>query len=262
MRLPANWNEITVSTFLELRDLKSEDFGSVSEMMLEVIAVLSGDDPDDLGELPSRKVKELYQRAAFIHKMPRSRAPQQIEINGEKFTYKGIDSISLSEWIDLTEWNEENPDEEKEVELHKMAALLYRKTRLGEWGETIFEPRVYDLEGRAREILEQPLPVAWGVVNDFRNWNESVRSTYEGLFTDPDDDEDDDPEDETPDRRTIGKMKAEALKKAKKKHQWQKLVHDFSGGDITKRVQVLQTPAIYVLNVLAMHHDLNEKGAD
>lgn len=249
MKLPQSWNDITVAQYRELREANASEFSGLVGMMAEVLAILTETEPGDiLSAYRPRKIREFYAKVEFIHRPPNPKLRHEI---GE-YRYKGTTGLTLGEYIDLLSWNESSKGE-------YFAALLYRKTRQGSWGETEMEPRVYDLEERAREFDDMTISQVWGCVNDFRAFNERLREAFKDIFPMPDADEEEPEEESKAERRTISSMRDQAREEARKRHQWQKLVHDLCDGDITKRTEVLKTPVIYVFNVLGMQHDLKDK---
>lgn len=250
MDLPKSWSDITVELYAELQQVRAENFKGVTGMMVEVLSILSGEDVEVIEEMPTRRIKKLYDSVAFIQSPPRVRPAREFDLNGLQLRYKGM-GLTLGEYIDLVGWNTGI------VQAEYIAATLYRRVRLGDWGEDLFEPRVYDLEERATAFAAMPVSKVWGCVNDFRDFNTMIREKYGELFPseEPEEDEGDEPKEN---RRTIGSQANEAKERARKLHQWQKLVHDLCGGDITKRSEVLKTPVIYVFNTMGMTHDLKE----
>lgn len=253
MNLPQKWSEIPLETYLELRGISGDNFNGMTSYMVEVISILSGEDVEDIFDRGLSKVKELYERVSFVNSPPVTKVKKTLEVGGLKLTYKGM-RITFGELIDLSKWNE------GEGQPHKMAATLYRQTRVGEWGQLEFEPRVYNTEERAAHFLSLSTYEVWGVVEEFRRFNNQIREKYEDLFKE-------DPEEEDPSEYiegaekevlTIQSVRAAALEKAKKHHQWQSLVFELAGKDITKINEVLKTDAIVVLNMLAMIHDTKQ----
>lgn len=250
MELPTDWSQIPLDLYLELRKVKVEDFQGVTGMMIEILSIVSGEDVEVIEEMPTKKIKRLYDQISFIHDTPNSKPLQRIELGGVEYRYKGM-SLTLGEYIDLLSWNE------GDIDADLIAAALYRRTRIGDWGELVFEPRVYNERDRADLFLALPTTKVWGVVNDFREFNGMIRDKYGDLFPEPEPEEKEEG-DGKPQRRTLGSQGAAERQKAIKLHQWQKFVHDLCGGDVTKRLEVLRTPVIYIFNTLGMAHDLKE----
>lgn len=251
MELPENWSQVSLETYLEIRRISGEDFKGVTSLMVEVLSIVSGEDSEVIADMKVKEIKKLYDKVAFVQEQPRIRVCKEITVAGQKFRFKGM-GLTLGEYIDLVGWNE------GEIKADLMAAALYRKTKKGRWGETVWEPRDYDLRERADLFLDLPVSQVWGVVNEFREFNVMIREKYGDLFPEPETEEPEEAEAGVK-RRTIGSQHNEAKERARKLHQWQKLVHDLCGGDITKRLEVLRTPVIYVFNIMGMNHDLKDE---
>lgn len=249
LNLPRGWSEVTVEAYAEMVELQDEAPG-VYGFMTGVLSILSGEDEEDIGDRSAKEVRRLFESVGFLKRPTQSAPARTLKVGEDVLTYKGVNSITLGELIDLTEWNA------SEVNLSKMAALMYRKTKAGEWGETIVEPRVYNLEERARLIGEKSVAEVRGVLLDFRSFNEMIRQEYAPIFTQPESEEEEEA-DEMPDIRNNYREKLQKQKEeAAKKHGWLRLVHEMCGDDVTKSREVLNTSAIYILNIMAMKHDL------
>lgn len=253
MELPKKWSDISLETYLEIRAINAAEFQGMSRMMVETLSILSGESVEEIDELEVKQIKKLYESVRFVNDTPRAKVQNSIELEGESLFYKGM-GLTLGEYIDLLGWNS------GEIKADLIAALLYRRTRINEWGEVEFQPRNYNVSERAEKIRGLSVAHVWGCVNAFRDFNTMIREKYGDLFPEPEQGEIEGEEEEkkVSKRRTIGEQKHEAKEKALQTHQWIKFVDDLCGGDITKRDEVLRTPVIYVFNIMGMKHDLKE----
>jgi hypothetical protein len=117
MTLPSSWNEILVDQFIELRGL--DDSLSYFDLMLEVVSIVTDTDIDELEELSFSELQKLERELNWLTSEP----PKQITKQIDNYHYKGLDSLTLGEFIDLNHFFSENFIENLPV----ICAILYRQ---------------------------------------------------------------------------------------------------------------------------------------
>ena len=62
MKVPQSWNQITVNQFIELAKLEQVEFDSLFEMQVEMLSILSDEDPDEFYDLEIDELKQLIEQ--------------------------------------------------------------------------------------------------------------------------------------------------------------------------------------------------------
>lgn len=256
LSLISNWTEIDLELFQELQEIKSlERDLTVTEYYIEIIAFLAGVPPEDpvFDDMSSTELFQLVQQMSWIWGVPDGRPK---DWNGLK--PKPLDTLTLGEFIDM-----EHFIVEETANVSKIAALLWRKTRLDDWGTMQWEPYEYDLNSRAEEILRAPVSHIWPAINQYKKWRETFFSNYAELFAPPDQPSDEPEEDGEPDAdgnfsRTQAKQ-AEILAGRYQKWSWESLIWSLANEDITRIPAIFNLPVLLVFNMLSMRHSLREQ---
>jgi len=121
MKIPNNWNEVTLEMF---EDLKScSEIEDQSEREYEQLAALTGSTPSDLKNLSLIDRNDMINTLLFTNEEPKPHFNRIIEIEGIKFGFiTNLESVTLGEWIDLDnhafEWQQDSKS--------RIAAVLWR----------------------------------------------------------------------------------------------------------------------------------------
>ena len=240
MTLPSSWDEILTDQYIELRGLDNEL--PYFDLMLETISIVTDTDIDELEELSFNELVAIEKQLVWLTSEPSKNITQTID----KYHYKGLDDLTLGEFIDLNHYFSENFVEE----LPTIAAILYRQTKLNEWNETIIEPYEYDPRNRRGLFMEVGITQIYGIVTSFLEYKSNFEETYANLFKPDLSDEDiDDLDEET--------KKEIAEEERLDKFSWERLIYSLTDGDITKTDKVLNLSVVYVFNVLSMKKALD-----
>lgn len=240
MKLPSSWDDILVDQYIELRGLDNEL--PYFDLMLETISIVTDTDIDELEELSFNELVAIEKKLVWLTSEPSKNVSQTID----KYQYKGLDDLTLGEFIDLNHYFSENFVEE----LPTIAAILYRQTKLNEWNETIIEPYEYDPRNRRDLFMEVGIVQIYGIITSFLEYKSNFEETYANLFKPDLSDEDiDDLDEET--KRDI------AEEERLDKFSWERLIYSLTDGDITKTDKVLNLSVVYVFNVLSMKKALD-----
>jgi hypothetical protein len=238
--LPKSWDEILVDQYIELRGLDNEL--PYFDLMLETISIVTDTDIDELEELSFNELVAIEKKLVWLTSEPSKNVTQTID----KYQYKGLDDLTLGEFIDLNHYFSENFVEE----LPTIAAILYRQTKLNKWNETITEPYEYDPRNRRGLFMEVGIVQIYGIITSFLEYKSNFEETYANLFKPDLSDEDiDDLDEET--KRDI------AEEERLDKFSWERLIYSLTDGDITKTDKVLNLSVVYVFNVLSMKKALD-----
>lgn len=248
-KLPKNWFEVTVSQYQELIEIEAQKESLTNtEYFIEKLALLFDVGPDD-EMFDIIDTDELFQ---LINAISWTNSPIPV-CNPEKYNDlvpKKFTSILLGEFIDLEHYMTDPNNN-----LHKISAILYKQTRINDWGNQEIEPYEYDLEERAEMFLDAPVPGAYNLINSYTSWRKTFIENYEELFQgEQETDEDDELE---------GYEKIEQQKKLQKekvlvKWSWENMIWNLCKEDITKMKSVFGLEVILVFNMLSMKKSLEK----
>ena len=216
MREPKNWKKLTVKDWKEFREVVAEDFDSVIDYKIERFSVLM--DIDNINDYWRKKTvkdfKELSKVYAWANRPPTGK-PRE-EING--LYYKGLDGITLGEYIDLSEFCNKGFIENFE----RICSVQYRKRKTGEWGEVIIEPySVYSTKDRASIFEELPITDVYGVLVDFLEFRGVFMEKFAPLFEEPEIETDEEEEDGLdPEPRTLEQVRDDERRLRAKRWAW------------------------------------------
>lgn len=245
MNLPQSWNSILVDQYIELRELENSSLDYLDKM-LEVISIVTDTDIDELEELSFTDVTKLERELYWLRSEPSKNIEPKKYIGWNWYFYKGLDSLTLGEFIDLNHFFSDN----FVTNLPTICAILYRKQKKNEWGELMIEPYDYDPKQRAEHFLEIPITEVYGIIPSFLDYKENFENTYKTLFKpDLSDEPIEDLDEET-------KKEIEEEEKLDK-FSWERLIYTLTNGDITKTDRVLNLSVVYVFNVLSMKKALD-----
>jgi len=227
--LPKSWKQIKVDQYVELRSLKEEDFGSLFLYNLELLAILTDTDADELEDLTADELTEQINQIRWIGREPAGFSNRVLD-----YTLTPLKRISLGEFIDLEHYF----SNDYVKNLTNICAIRYRKTD---------EKYNYDPTDRADEFNELPITDVYGIIPEYLKFREEFIKAYENLFM-PDIEETDelDPEDK----------REEEEEKKSQKWSWERIIYDLCNGDITKVDQVTELPLVMVFNFLSMKYEL------
>ncbi len=243
MNLPQSWNQITLNQFIELAKLDEKDFDSIFEMQVELLSVLTDEDPEEFYDLEIDELKALIEPLKFLRQEPRVKVTKQID----KFTFKPFEKITLGEFIDTDYFTVQD----KIGNIPIICAIFYRQTKLDDWGNHVFEPYKYNIFERAEMFKEIPITSVFGVVHEYLKFRDNFTKQYENLFA-PQFDEDENTNELTPEEK-----KEVENEKKKSKYAWESLIYNLANEDLTKVDEITNLPLTFVFNMLSMKHVLS-----
>lgn len=258
MKLPKNWNNISIDQFAEINEAPERHCGLFS-LGAWVLSVLLDCETEELEDnMSAVELAQKFQEIKWVLEEPKGKLLPEIVIDEVSYKLKPFILLSFGEAIDAFSILE------RESKYEDMAALLYRKWMLNEWGHVIFEPRGYNEKERAEWFKSFSVGEICEVVNTFKAFNSDLRSRYSELFDDPDpDDKDEDfepwqesDEEDEEERETMESKREKARAEARKKNGWFLLALDFAGNDPVKLEEVFKLPFAYVINILAIKHEI------
>ena len=239
MNLPRNWNEVSVSQWLELNTIDDEEYNSVFLQTIEALSILSDTDPEELEDLDPEELIDLARKVSFVKREP-SNKPKEL-VKGLKL--KPLDRLTLGEFIDLEHYISQSVQN-----FTLLLSILYKRWKRDEWNNLIFEPYTYSIMSRKDTFQDVSINEVYGAVKNYIDYSNDFKKRYENLFN-PVIEEDDTELDEED-------LKAEAEEKVFTKWSWEKLLYDLANQDLTKIDAVTDLNLIFVFNMLSMVEDL------
>ncbi len=239
MNLPRNWNEVSVSQWLELNTIDEEYHNSVFLQTIEALSILSDTDPEELEDLDPEELINLASKVSFIKREP-SNKPQEL-VKGLKL--KSLDRLTLGEFIDLEHYAMQFVQN-----FDILLSILYKRWKTDEWGTLVFEPYSYSLMSRKDIFQKVSINEVYGAVKNYIDYSNDFKKRYENLFNPVIEEEETELDEDD--------LKAEAEEKVFTKWSWEKLLYDLSNQDLTKIDAVTDLNLVFVFNMLSMVEEL------
>ena len=243
MYLPKKWSNISLEQFIEISEIdKEQGANGYNSDLLAIVTDMSYDEVDELD------IDEMVQMVADM-KWANTQPSKQYkhELLGMKI--KPLSKLCLFEYIDLDYYFNDN----YHTNLDKICAILYRQTKVNEWGEVVLETYDYDINVRAEKFLDLPITDVYGIVAEFLKFRENFLDMYKNLFSEAE-------EELTADDKAA--MEPEEIKEVEaevknNKWSWERMIYGLTDGDITKTEAVGALPLTYVFNILGMKKELD-----
>jgi hypothetical protein len=239
VNLPRNWNEVSVSQWLELNTIDEEYHNSVFLQTIEALSILSDTDPEELEDLDPEELINLASKVSFIKREP-SNKPQEL-VKGLKL--KSLDRLTLGEFIDLEHYAMQFVQN-----FDILLSILYKRWKTDEWGTLVFEPYSYSLMSRKDIFQKVSINEVYGAVKNYIDYSNDFKKRYENLFNPVIEEEETELDEDD--------LKAEAEEKVFTKWSWEKLLYDLSNQDLTKIDAVTDLNLVFVFNMLSMVEEL------
>lgn len=241
MQLPTSWSNISVSQYAELKGLEAGSFDSAFDYNLEMLSILTDTDINDIEDLDFDEMTGIINELSWINREPNRPVNRKIS----DLHYIGFQHLKVGEFIDLEYYFTNNYHKH----LTDICAVVYRKSKLDEWGNVVFEPYSYDLNDRKELFNELPCTDVYGIVKDYILFRDNFMNAYINLFQEPATDEiEEDLTDE--DKEEI--KKEDSLNK----WSWEKTLYILANEDITRIDDVLNMNLIFAFNMLSMKTEL------
>jgi hypothetical protein len=243
MYLPKKWSNISLEQFIEISEIdKEQGANGYNSDLLAIVTDMSYDEVDELD------IDEMVQMVADM-KWANTQPSKQYkhELLGMKI--KPLSKLCLFEYIDLDYYFNDN----YHTNLDKICAILYRQSKVNEWGEVVLETYDYDINVRAEKFLDLPITDVYGIVAEFLKFRENFLDVYKNLFGEAE-------EELTAEDKAA--MEPEEIKEVEaevknNKWSWERMIYGLTDGDITKSEAVGALPLTYVFNMLGMKKELD-----
>ena len=244
MLLPKQWSEITLEQFIEISEIDKEQ--GAYHYNSEILSIITDEPIEDIEDLDIDELNALVDQCKWALSQPSNKFKH--ELLGMKV--KPFNKLCLYEYIDLDYFFTHNYI----TNLANICGVLYRQSKVNEWGEEIIEPYEYDCTIRADKFLELPITDVYGIINEFLKFRESFLKTYQNLF------QGEELAELTAEEKaelTPDELKEEEDNKKNSKWSWERMIYGLTNSDITKSEAVGALPLTYVFNMLGMKKELD-----
>lgn len=247
--IPKNWSEINVKTFIELIDIKVENYKNNFEYKIEIISLLNdiANDDDIFEELDITELDQLLNSIKWLFNEPNNKLKNCIS----QYKLKNLNDLTLGEFIDIDYYF--RLDSIKNI--HLIAAILYKKIKIDEWENEIIEPYIYNIYNRSELFLNESINDIYGIIKYFYDFKESIINNYSNIFKNYNEEIIDK---ENLDIEEIQEIEKEIEEDKKKgEFSWQIIIYNLCNGDLSKFNDIVNLPLIYVLNTLSLKKSFN-----
>ena len=243
MYLPKKWSNISLEQFIEISQIDKEQ--GANGYNSELLAIVTDMSYDEIDELDLDDMVQMVADMKWSNTQPSKQYKH--ELLGMKI--KPLSKLCLFEYIDLDYYFNDN----YHTNLDKICAILYRQSKVNEWGEVVLETYDYDIHVRAEKFLDLPITEVYGIVAEFLKFRENFLDVYKNLFGEAE-------EELTADDKAA--MEPEEIKEVEaevknNKWSWERMIYGLTDGDITKSEAVGALPLTYVFNMLGMKKELD-----
>lgn len=247
--IPKSWNDITVDSFIQLKEVEREKFHSVLSFRMEQLYVITetNEDDDIWDESTTDDLEQLFKETNWLNVQPSRNFSSEIEIQGVKYFYKGLNTMTLGEFIDLEYYFGISYITQMPI----ICSILYRQQKIDDWGHVNIEPRQYDIKERSKYFLDLKVPEVYGVLQDYLSFKKRFMDSYQDLFLEP---EVDDSQDELP--TNIEEQNDEKMQKLMSKWAWERVIYRLGKRNLLKFHEITELPLVLVFNHLSMLKDL------
>ena len=244
MYLPKQWSEVTLEQFIEISEIDKEQ--GAYHYNSEILSIVSNEPLENIEDIDIDELKDYIEQCKWALSQPSNKYKQ--ELLGMKI--KPFNKLCLYEYIDLDYYFTNNYIKN----LANICGILYRQSKLNEWGEEIIEPYEYDCTIRADKFLDLPITDVYGIINEFLKFRENFLNTYQNLF------QGDEPPELTAEAKaklTPDELKEEEEDKKASKWSWERMIYGLCNNDLTKSDKIGGLPLTYVFNMMGMKKELD-----
>jgi hypothetical protein len=243
MYLPKKWSNISVEQFIEISQIDKDQGANAYNS--ELISIVTDMTYEEVDELDLDDMVKMVADMKWSNTQPSKQYKH--ELLGMKI--KPLSKLCLFEYIDIDYYFNDN----YHTNIDKICAILYRQSKVNEWGEVVLETYDYDIHIRAEKFLDLPITEVYGIVAEFLKFRENFLDVYKNLFGEAE-------EDLTAEDKAA--MEPEEIKEVEKevkenKWSWERMIYGLTDGDITKSEAVGALPLTYVFNMLGMKKELD-----
>jgi hypothetical protein len=244
MYLPKQWSEITVEQFIEISEIDKSQ-GSYY-YNTEILSIICNESTEVIDDIDVDDMVKIVKQCKWALSQPSNN--YKSELLGMKV--KPFNKLCLYEYIDLDYYFTNN----YVTNLANICGILYRQSKVNEWGEETIEPYEYDCTIRADKFLDLPITDVYGIISEFLKFRDNFLKTYQNLFQG----------EELPEltaeekaELTPEELKDEEDSKKDSKWSWERMIYGLCNNDLTKSDKIGSLPLTYVFNMMGMKKELD-----
>ena len=244
MYLPKQWSEISVEQFIEISEIDKSQ-GSYY-YNTEILSIICNESTEVIDDIDVDDMVKIVKQCKWALSQPSNN--YKSELLGMKV--KPFNKLCLYEYIDLDYYFTNN----YVTNLANICGILYRQSKVNEWGEEIIEPYEYDCTIRADKFLDLPITDVYGIISEFLKFRDNFLKTYQNLFQG----------EELPEltaeekaELTPEELKDEEDSKKDSKWSWERMIYGLCNNDLTKSDKIGSLPLTYVFNMMGMKKELD-----
>lgn len=98
INIPTSWDELTLETFLKVKELYKED---KQPTYIEIIAALSDKDEKYIKDMPSIVFEKLTEKLFYLNTELKTEPSNKIEIDGEEYIINTEEHLKTGEFVDV-----------------------------------------------------------------------------------------------------------------------------------------------------------------
>jgi hypothetical protein len=224
---------------IEIWDLQIPNFTTLTDYQVEVVAIASDADPEDVYEYSAQRLRQQFALISrTLNNIPSP--PDTIRLLGEDLHLIPFHHLTLGEFIDLEHFCAENSL------IMEVCAILYRRKTVSPWQGDTWEEYGEWLGARKKLFADAELATA-GAKIQYLQWRSNVTTQYSGLFETP---YDEDPQDQ----EILSTLEREKLKRQENQQRafsWEGTLLTLANGNAAYVPQVLKLPVLLALNLLS-----------
>lgn len=250
INLPRNWDECYIDQYIGIRQIELNNDLTFYSQQIEKLAILTDTNSnDDIWEdMSIEEISDILKELHWMKIEPSVYFKNKIN----EMTFIDLYKMSFGEFLDL-----EYLFTDYYSNLTKICGILYRKTKINEWGDIIFQSYTHvDFEKNAKLFEELYITDVYGIIPEYLKFKEFIITSYDKLFQPII--EDDKENEEAFNEMFDENEKAEILKQEEvtSKWGWELIIRKLTNNDITKIPEILELPLILVLNQISLERDL------
>jgi hypothetical protein len=253
-----NWTNLTVNQFIELNELKREDFESDLEFNIVQLSIITNRSYEEIEDIPFNEFADYYlNNTKFLSTKIPIKNNKVIKVHDITLYKVNFNHLSVAEFIDLDNYTTDNYI----GNLKLLLAIIYRQmipssnpllytSKIEEYGDWIYV--------RSNLFNDLPLVDIWGVIDEWLNYRSILFEKYDGLFdggVPPEDDANEDLSMLSGDEKTAyleGKKRDEKIKK----WGWEIMVLRLADMSVVNMDKVYDLNMLTCLNSLSMKKEL------
>lgn len=251
---PKSWNDISVSQFIELSNLKLEEFQTEDELNLYYLSLLTDTSSTIIEDLPFEKFEELIHQFKFVERLPNRPPSKSIATPvGQLHFIQDFNQLEIGAFIDLEHFITNDYINNLKIIL----SIFYRQKTVHNSPLILdeFEPYGNWIFHRADLFDDISILEVYQVIPLYFKFREEFFEKYDGLLNGPVEDDDEPVQGESIISRSE-RLKEKDKQKSIQKWGWSLFLYQLANNDPLKMSQASSMNIIEAFNILSMKREL------